>query len=586
VYDSTNRCIYILATNNNGGLKLVNYSMNTNDTVWTRDLSVPKYSIHSPISLYLSGDKLIATSSFRNGWSATEQQYGIVEIDTSGNIIQHYFLAKRFPFAFAPDAPFEDEIDGAGNLYMTKITGNDEVDIFKICLHGCRSESSLHGYLFHDQFNNCQIDSSTVLIPDKIISLYNGNYTNYTYSDNTGYFEFYPDTGTYQLEVVDFGLTNNWSESCNPGQIYVTGNNSLSTDYNIGYSASGYRDIAVDISHPVVRPGFMQTHFVRLSNFSNIPENGYVKLILDSVFSYFYSSVVPDSITSNTLVWNFSNLLPLGIKNIAVATRADVNSLNSPYTNIVTAYPIDSFPVNNVAVDSGIVVGSCDPNEKTVLPSGFILESDSILNYTIRFQNTGTDTAFTVIVMDTIDTEKLDIGSLKMILYSHTYRLDIINNSVLRWTFNDILLPDSTTNELLSHGLIQFSIKKKHNLPIGSIISNRVAIYFDFNEPIITNTVENTLTELVGIRNWNPKKGNDLYIYPNPASSELWIKCYEHRINSVAMYDVTGKEVISYQTSSNNKTAVLNISEVSNGLYFIHTYLSNGETVVRKVIKD
>jgi uncharacterized repeat protein (TIGR01451 family) len=56
-------------------------------------------------------------------------------------------------------------------------------------------------------------------------------------------------------------------------------------------------------------------------------------------------------------------------------------------------------------MDRNVIRGSFDPNDKLVnkatLPTTYNANKDRLL-YTIRFQNTGTDTAFTVIVRDAV----------------------------------------------------------------------------------------------------------------------------------------------------------------------------------------
>ena len=107
-------------------------------------------------------------------------------------------------------------------------------------------------------------------------------------------------------------------------------------------------------------------------------------------------------------------------------------------------------------------------------------------DFQIRFQNTGTDTAFTIVVRDTLD----DISNpttLQTIASSHNYTFSLEKNKIAVWTFNDILLPDSFRNELKSHGFVKFSIKTKTTpLSIGTLLKNKASIFFDYNEPVLT----------------------------------------------------------------------------------------------------
>jgi len=140
--------------------------------------------------------------------------------------------------------------------------------------------------------------------------------------------------------------------------------------------------------------------------------------------------------------------------------------------------------------------GSYDPNDKSAIPVGagaeHYISASQDLEYKIRFQNTGTDTAFTVVIRDTI-TSELDMTSFEAGIGSHDYTLTIEQGNIIVFTFDNILLPDSTTNLVESNGFVEFKINQVDgNLP-STLIENTAAIYFDFNDPIITNTVFHTI---------------------------------------------------------------------------------------------
>ena len=57
-------------------------------------------------------------------------------------------------------------------------------------------------------------------------------------------------------------------------------------------------------------------------------------------------------------------------------------------------------------------------------------------------------------------------------------------------------MPDSSSNELASHGFIEYDIHVHSDLAPGDSIRNQAAIYFDFNPPIVTNTVVHRIGHL------------------------------------------------------------------------------------------
>ena len=145
-----------------------------------------------------------------------------------------------------------------------------------------------------------------------------------------------------------------------------------------------------------------------------------------------------------------------------------------------------------MATECLTIIDSFDPNDKQVSPKGLteerFVKRNTPLDYKIRFQNTGTDTAYTVIVVDTLSS-LFDISSLQMKGASHNYSLSVSGkeNPILTWTFNSINLVDSLTDEPNSHGFLKFAIEPIEGLQDGTIVHNTASIYFDYNEPVITN---------------------------------------------------------------------------------------------------
>jgi uncharacterized repeat protein (TIGR01451 family) len=148
--------------------------------------------------------------------------------------------------------------------------------------------------------------------------------------------------------------------------------------------------------------------------------------------------------------------------------------------------------------DCQIIIGSYDPNDKQAVPRGIgeqhIVAKNEEIEFKIRFQNTGTADAINIFILDTLDLQNLDFSTLRMGIVSHEYTTELTGN-VLRINFDNIHLPDSTTNEPASHGFVKYHIRTKSNLNGGEIISNTANIYFDYNAPITTNTTQHTINQ-------------------------------------------------------------------------------------------
>lgn len=190
------------------------------------------------------------------------------------------------------------------------------------------------------------------------------------------------------------------------------------------------------------------------------------------------------------------------------ATIESCGNIDNWTSNLVTILPSDDIvPVKDIFCST--VTGSYDPNDKTGYPLGIGehhgITPNTPLEYVIRFQNTGTDTAFTVIIKDTLDPD-LDIFSVIPGASSHNYSFRMYGPRILEWTFNEIMLPDSTTDEPGSNGFVAFKVQQKRDLQNGTVLSNSSSIYFDFNDPIITNTTIHTINDGINIKDWSSEE--------------------------------------------------------------------------------
>jgi uncharacterized repeat protein (TIGR01451 family) len=164
----------------------------------------------------------------------------------------------------------------------------------------------------------------------------------------------------------------------------------------------------------------------------------------------------------------------------------------------ITKGVINNFtndPSNIGQVSSCMVIrDSYDPNEKTATPEGNFIAKDQEITFTVRFQNTGSDTAYTVVIADTLNAN-LDPSTIETLGASHNYKFELTGKTTPRmaWIFGGINLLDSTTNEKASHGFVTFKAKMKPGLANGIQITNQADIYFDYNSSIRTNKIVRTI---------------------------------------------------------------------------------------------
>ena len=231
-----------------------------------------------------------------------------------------------------------------------------------------------------------------------------------------------------------------------------------------------------------------------------------------------------------------------------------------------------------------------DPNDKLVHPSypdmpNYGLLTDE-LQYTIRFQNTGTDTAFTVRIEDQL-APTLDLRTLALIGSSHPVEYTLTDDRVISFLFENILLPDSTTNLEGSQGFVSFKINPVANLPPGSKVANEANIYFDFNPPILTNTVTSVLVDEVPADSPMDEVGSKQNIrivaWPNPTQRGVQLDT-DFPIVRVDLIDTFGRKFPTDFLP--NTTDQIQLPYLPSGIYRLLVTTSEGRGSTTLLITD
>lgn len=238
-------------------------------------------------------------------------------------------------------------------------------------------------------------------------------------------------------------------------------------------------------------------------------------------------------------------------------------------------------------------VNSFDPNDKNGFPrgvseQGFIGQGEP-LEYLIRFQNIGTAEALVVEVRDTLP-EEVNPYTLRPGAASHPYTWDIAGNGVIIFRFENINLPSEESDPEGSKGFVQFKVEQDRVLPIGTQINNTAAIYFDQNDPIITNQTLHTIGSddlLTSTRAAGPHSRQEIVVFPNPTTAWLYIDVPDRAENeplSIQFFGLLGQKVL--QANFKNKTTLNNLHPLPAGLYLFSVY-SDGEYIGSgKLVKE
>ena len=450
---------------------------------------------------------------------------------------------------------------------------------------------NITGNIYTDINNNCSYENTdlgTHNIPVKLLdSLNNVVAQTYTYNGVYGFNALQP--GAYQVKIESGQLPILFGcGQTNMQSVTLDSVNQTISNINFALMCEAGYDINLQSVHAqgLVFPG--QIHYL----YTNISNNeSWYNLDCDSSIStgtvtielsgpVTYVSPLPGALTpqvnGNIFTYNISNFNNLTSQSFGLELLTDTTAQvgNQVCAHVVVSpTPLDSDTSNNVYDYCYNVVNSYDPNMKEVYPVNVLPGYDDWFTYTIHFQNTGNAPAFNIRLRDTLDAN-LDVNTFEILGYSHAANTSI-SGSVLTIRFNNIMLPDSTTDYEGSMGYFQYRIKPLPNLPNGTQIENTAYIYFDYNAPIITNTTQNNFDITVGKLEEVVSK-NEFVLYPNPSNDVFNFKDTKN-IKQVEVYNLLGEQIV---TQGNQKQ--INLSGFAKGIYYARI---NGE-VVLKLVKE
>ena len=250
-------------------------------------------------------------------------------------------------------------------------------------------------------------------------------------------------------------------------------------------------------------------------------------------------SLIPPLKQAQLSFWIAKRLLKINIELWRRIDLEDLELVNDALRPFSYLFPLN-WPQYASLHFTSWVIRSYDPNDK-LAPAGHgtagFIQSDSTLDYTIRFENMSDATAPAreVIVTDTLD-ESLDLDTFELteiafadyvisippgldqyedwvpatvggqeilvevqagldhetrVLTLALRSLDPVTGWFPEDPFVGLLYPNDETGR--GEGHISFLVRPLADLPSGTEITNWARIYFDYNDPIDTPLVRNTL---------------------------------------------------------------------------------------------
>lgn len=447
---------------------------------------------------------------------------------------------------------------------------------------------NLSGRLYVDNNNNCIYDAGDAPHAFECVKITNVNNNDvfYTFTDASGmYYMSVPTNETYSIQ--DAYIYGGYTPSCPLSGIQTVTVAQGNYVEDFAYSCANAANIDMSVGAGVLnyRPGADRyTDIWALTDnlCTTIPAT--VTLTLDPLLSYAFTvyGPPPDNIAGNVLTWNVAALgnYPHMASNLYLhaSNAATLGDTLCSTLTVTTAAPItDPNMANNTYHICAPVVAACDPNEKDVWPKGVgaqgYIANGTQLHYTLEFQNTGTDTAYNITIVDTLDND-LDVNTIHIEKSGFMPKVSIVNGHILVFKLDHVMLPDSGVNLDASIGSVSFSIKPKASLAQGTQIQDKAYIYFDFNAPVATNAPLNTINDYLSVAQ-SPVKAK-ASVYPNPSDKQFVVMA-EGAVE-VAVYDMLGRLVDS-QVGMDK--LIFNTQFMSNGIYTVKIKTVAGEQATK-----
>lgn len=460
---------------------------------------------------------------------------------------------------------FEEVIAGC-SAYFNTITGGIRFDI-----------------------DNDGCENTYALVSNLLFQSTDGVDTYGTFSNSNGGYEVYVPEGTFNTIPV----LNNSNFSVSPvsqdSNFADVGNTDILNTYCVVPEVSINDAIITILPLTEARPGFDADYKLVVQNVGTNSLSGSIVFQFDDAMQTFVSSsIAPLSQESYQLTFEYNSLAPFNSLEIDLT----MNTLSPPTVNdddllnfIATIKPTvgDATSDNNIYDFKQIVINSFDPNDKNVLQGEEIPigEIDNYLDYIIRFQNTGSASAINVRIKDEL-VDNLDWSTFSPISMSHSGTIQISNGKDIEFIFEGINLPDNTSDEEGSKGYVAFKIKPKSNVQVGDIVTGEANIYFDYNLPITTNSINTEIVKNSLSTNKN-KLEDSFLISPNPTKDVIYISTkLGIDIEKVKVYSVSGKLLLEI---NNQDVKEVDLKPFPKGLYFLNIVSDKG-SVTKKIIKN
>lgn len=459
----------------------------------------------------------------------------------------------------------------SGNFDHVSMKGNLVDSFNKVCVVSYFPLTNVQFKCFNDRNNNGIRDAGEENLRDMRILEHNSGQG--LFSDGNGNLVF----GFSTLSSLKFSGQSSDGYSSSKAIDINASADSLYI-YDFPFVSSKTNDAAMFVSSSTanrVKLGFESKYFIEISNSSDNDKTLQIWVRHhEKIRGLKFSKFTPDNTGKD--YFTFSVLIPGHsriIREFSCVYSVDSFQLNNRVKVSASFTDSDDEVNNNTDTIDQTTVSAYDPNIKIPNPSSVNSKKDYI-DYYIYFENLGNDTATNVTVVDTFSS-KLNYTSFKIIQSSHDYTLGFGFLSII-FHFNNINLPPTKHNPESSRGYIALRTYMDEAVDIGDTIYNSAAIFFDYQQPVITNKSEvvfkkkSSITDILS---------HLFSLYPNPGNGNFRLNSEE--IEGVAVTDIGGKTILTLE--KNERGEFCSNDQLSPGVYFV-SFTYRGALIQKKLI--
>lgn len=450
---------------------------------------------------------------------------------------------------------------------------------------------------YYDQNSNCIKDSSEKYLRIPILTEVDSNGIAIdTVSATSGFtYNAYGSSGDV-FKFSPLNIPGHLVATCpSTGFLSDTIQSSISAIKYFGMECTGTSAFDLGIASIVHRTGRnTQTGQIYVGNNLCAPTDAVVTLNFSPKYEYSYALPSPSSTSATSITWNLTGLSSYLNSPARILYKLNYNhtigllTIGDTVMDHINVSPTigDVNPADNSIIFVDTVRASFDPNEIWVSPSGCLSSGilPNLLTYTINFENTGTDTAFNIYVLDTLP-YYVDAKSLRIVNSSADMFVDIEtqgSQKVVKFDFPNINLLDSSHHGECN-GSVIFTVNTLAGLATGTNITNRAGIYFDYNDVVMTNSVTNTIGCPRNVEVPQVGAKDNISIYPNPTTGIFTIKTPKDDYTTLTITNSIGQLLLT-EPITNSQTTI-NVNTLAPGLYYL-TLKGDSGVEVRKFVKE